>query len=193
MIELEKTLTECLERGKPWLTSTVQKDHPTIPRVRPIPTNMDEATRILALARNLASRTSAPAGWNPNAPVVGFSTPNPLPHQLRGGALAALQLERARKSERDRKRQREQKQEEMEKEATKEEEQDGQETSSSAVSGGDAVDAKRREVLTHEKEVKRSNSGAGQAQQRARAPVQAKPQMDVSMNLSDSSDEDDSD
>ena len=34
--------------------------------------------------------------WNANLPVVGFATPNPLPHQLRGGALGGMQLKLAR-------------------------------------------------------------------------------------------------
>jgi hypothetical protein len=76
-------------------------------RVRPIPTTMEQVRQILAVGWNYASRTSAPAGWDPMAPVAGFSTPNPLPHMLRGGALAALQLEGAKQAESDKKRKRE--------------------------------------------------------------------------------------
>jgi hypothetical protein len=36
--------------------------------------------------------------WNPNLPVVGFATPNPLPHQLRGGALGGMQLQLAKEA-----------------------------------------------------------------------------------------------
>ena len=104
MIALERSLTATLEKVEPWLVRNSKKQLPNQPRVRPIPTTMEEVEHILAVARVLATRTSAPAGWNPAAPVVGFGTPNPLPHQLRGGALAALQLDRARQAERLRKR-----------------------------------------------------------------------------------------
>merc|ERR1711862_166284 len=58
---------------------------------------MDAVNEVLALARMLSSRTSAPpSGWDPTMPMVNFATPNPLPHQLRGGSLAAMQLSDAR-------------------------------------------------------------------------------------------------
>lgn len=125
LIAVERSLTATLEKVEPWLTSnntlkttsSSQGQHHFSKRVRPIPTTMDQVEKILAVSRNFASRTSAPAGWNPMAPVVGFSTPNPLPHQLRGGALAALQLERARQAEEDKKRRRQEVEEEAKKEA----------------------------------------------------------------------------
>jgi hypothetical protein len=198
MIELEKTLTETLEKVEPWLPNQTGH-HPNRPRVRPIPTNMEEAKSILAVARTLASRTSAPAGWNPNAPVVGFSTPSPLPHQLRGGALAALQLERARQAERDTKRQRIQQQEEASAkkaadiemaEAAPEQPEDDNTTTNR--------DPKRREVMSHEHQIGRTKLDLArvsqqQAQQRARVTAQPTQQMDVSMNLSESSSEEDDD
>ena len=117
LIDVERSLTATMEKVEPWLTSnTFKTNH--FKRARPIPTNMDQVKQVLAVSRNFASRTSAPAGWNPMAPVVGFSTPNPLPHQLRGGAMAALQLERARQAENDKKRRR-QAEEEEEKAAKK--------------------------------------------------------------------------
>jgi hypothetical protein len=105
LVELERSLTDAIENAEPWLPGG---------RSRPLPSSMQEVEQVLHVARNLASRTSAPAGWNPQAPVLGFTTPNPLPHQLRGGALGALQLEMARKHQQqvkqeqlDRKRERE--------------------------------------------------------------------------------------
>jgi hypothetical protein len=53
---------------------------------------MQQVNTILSLARTYSTRTSAPPGWNPNLPVIHFSTPNPLPHQLRQGALGAMEL-----------------------------------------------------------------------------------------------------
>lgn len=102
IMDAEMSLTRMLEKVEPWLKNA--KVNPHQPRVRPIPTTMEEAKTILAVARSLANRTSAPAGWNPAAPITNFATPNPLPNQLRGGALAALQLERAKKAESDKKR-----------------------------------------------------------------------------------------
>ena len=119
LVAAERSLTLTMEKVEPWLTSSISgklagdNSNPGHfeKRVRPIPTSMDQVKQVLAVSRNFASRTSAPAGWNPNAPVVGFSTPNPLPHQLRGGALAALQLERARQAEIDKKRKRQEEEE----------------------------------------------------------------------------------
>lgn len=108
MIEVEKQLSLTMRKVEPWICSNA-KDKLTNDsfshRVRPIPPDMDAVNKVLAVARNLSNRTSAPAGWNSNAPVIGFTTPNPLPHQLRGGLLAGMQLDRARKTERDKKRQ----------------------------------------------------------------------------------------
>jgi len=60
------------------------------------PRNMEAVEVVLSLARTYASRTSAPpSGWDPSIPMLTFSTPNPLPHQLRGGALGAMQLNMA--------------------------------------------------------------------------------------------------
>jgi hypothetical protein len=97
MIELEQMLTATVEKVEPWLpNANAASNANSRPRVRPLPTSMEQVEVILAVSRNWAARTSAPAGWNPAAPVMGFTTPNPMPHQLRGGALAGMQLERAR-------------------------------------------------------------------------------------------------
>ncbi len=64
-------------------------------RVRPIPRTMEQIHAILSLGRSYSNRTSAPAGWTSTTPLIHFTTPNPLPHQLRHSALATLQLQRA--------------------------------------------------------------------------------------------------
>ena len=64
-------------------------------RVRPIPRTMKQVHAILSLGRSYSNRTSAPAGWTSTTPLIHFTTPNPLPHQLRHSALATLQLQRA--------------------------------------------------------------------------------------------------
>lgn len=187
MMELERTLTATLEKVEPWLLQNAKRQLPNQPRVRPIPTTMEEVERILAVARVWATRTSAPAGWNPAAPVVGFSTPNPLPHQLRGGALAALQLDRARQAERLQKRQRKHAQEEAFIKA--EQVEDGK---------GKDLQQQRQDAKAVEKRSKKDLPSQQPQMTQARAPgvttTSTKPQVDVSMNLSDSSgssDEDD--
>lgn len=212
MMDAESALTATMEKVEPWLPAAVRSRSAACaaasqdrPRVRPIPLNSDEARRVLAVARTLAARTSAPAGWNPNAPVVGFSTPSPLPHQLRGGALAALQLERARQAERDRKRRRQQELEQASQvaaEPTDVEGMDQEGDSASAHGGTPGRDPKRREINTYEKELGRSKSDlereSAEKQQRIRQQQQQQhaaalrqqqqqQQQDVSMNLSDSS------
>ena len=172
MVEVEQSLTAALEKVEPWLLSATTTDiDPHRPRVRPIPQTMDQVHSILAVARSLSSRTSAPAAWNPAAPVVGFSTPNPLPHQLRGGALAALQLDRARQAERDRKRQRVQ-EEEKEK---------------STKAAKDAQQAPK-EGQHRAQEQRRAARAAEGGHRRV-----SQQQQSVNMNLSDSSSSDDSD
>jgi hypothetical protein len=112
LVELERSLTTAMEKAEPWLPGG---------KARPLPANMEEVLNVLNVARNLASRASAPAGWNPQAPVIGFTTPNPLPHQLRGGALGALQLEMARKSQQDEKKEQLERKREREEAKKKEE------------------------------------------------------------------------
>jgi DNA repair exonuclease SbcCD ATPase subunit len=216
MIQLEKLLTETLERVEPWLprNSTNNNHHRNEshhmsnyyhPRVRPIPSDMKEADTILSVARNLASRTSAPAGWNPAAPVVGFSTPAPLPHQLRGGALAALQLERARFAEREKKRQRTiqlQQQEQKQKQQLKQQQKEQMELIDSNHDDTDALNPKRREINQHEQQLDTAHRALQQQRQQqqqqqrsaqAASVIVQKPKLDVSMNLSDDDSSDDDD
>jgi len=160
VMEVEESLTETLEKAELWVptkNTSERKENDRRPRVRPLPTTLDQATQILQLARTWSSRTSAPAGWHQNSTVSGFCAPCPFPHQLRAGGLAALQLERARLQQ--------QKVEQVIKEDRKE----------------------TKRVKTEEK-VKRDAAPA-------RRPVaaQAPSQVVVSMNLSDSSSDDEDD
>lgn len=183
MAEVEQSLTSCLEKVEPWLlSSTTTNIDPNCPRVRPIPRTMDQVKSVLTVARNLASRTSAPASWNPNAPVVGFSTPNPLPHQLRGGALAALQLDRARQEERDQKRQR--MQEEEQKQKSKSAQKDAVASHSQVKGEGGRGDQHRAAA-----DQRRQARAAVDAH--ARRQSQQQQQQVASMNLSDTSSEED--
>eukprot|EP00977_Amphora_coffeiformis_P018316 scaffold6395_cov159-Amphora_coffeaeformis.AAC.5 len=183
LIYAEKRLTKLLNETEPWLPTAVA--HPHRRRTRPIPSTMDQVESILALARKYASQTSAPAGWNPNAPVVGFSTPSPLPNQLRAGCLATLQLERAQA---ENKRKREQAvakaRQEQQQQAAKEEAAANEATTSSSRSA-DEPDPKRREVHRHDKQAQRPTV-------RTTTPAAKKPEQDEDWNL-DASDDDDSD
>lgn len=192
LIQIEKLLTETLEKVEPWLPQQ-SNDHrrpmnPNQPRVRPIPRTMEEVENVLAVARNLASRTSAPAGWNPNAPVVGFSTPAPLPHQLRGGALAALQLARARQSEREEKQKKRQRIIQEQQNQQQKQKQQQQETKDE--SKNDVLNPKRREINQHEQQIDAARRAQQQRSVAAAAATVNKPKLDVSMNLSDDSDDD---
>ena len=123
----EQKLTNLLTKHKPLLTL-------------PTPRTLSDVDEILALARTYSTRTSAPPGWNPNLPVVHFATPNPLPHQLRQGALGALQLTLARE---ERRRKRRRIQEEKEKKVQLELEAKNQ---SSMAKGNESPDPKLKEV-----------------------------------------------
>jgi hypothetical protein len=177
LIEVERSLTATLERVEPWLPqNTIKPSRAFEKRVRPIPSNMEQVQQILAVARTYSPRTSAPAGWNPAAPVMGFSTPNPLPHQLRGGALAALQLERARQDERSQKRKR---QEEEEEQAKAKKMAEVQESKSNKPAGTNEAGAPTTRPPDS------SEKPEGQTVRRASRPA---PQvLQTTMNLSDSS------
>jgi hypothetical protein len=193
IIELEKTLTEKLDQVEPWLQQSRSNRHHTANRhrvrVRRIPESMEEAEWILAVARNLAARTSAPAGWNPQAPVLGFATPNPLPHQLRGGALANLQRERVIQQQRLSKQQRmlllsQQTQQQQEENVTT----TAAVTSEETVEGaGVDVDPKRGEIQQH---LQKPRQPATPNPPDGRLPglpiAQPRRPETVSMNLSDS-------
>lgn len=210
IIRLEKLLTETLAKVEPWLPQSQNqsnnnnnrhRSNPNMIRVRPIPRNMEEAHHILAMARNLAARTSAPAGWNPNAPVVGFSTPSPLPNQLRSGSLATLQLERAKQIQKYEREKKKRQQEQLQ-----QQQQQMQKKLKSTNTNNDVTmktdddlqeqDPKRRDILSHEEQLQLDQARIAAAQrnvtfQQSQQPRKTK--QDVSMNLSDDSDSDDDD
>jgi len=195
MIELERSLTKTLEKVDPWLATSTKGRTGIGVRVRPIPTSMDEVQEVLAVARNFSSRTSAPAGWNPNAPVNGFSTPNPLPHQLRRGALAALELQRARQAERDKKRKRQEELEEQNKEKEKQKTEEESNKNKMEIDAGGDVDGEKKRAATENKNNKQQ--GARPPPMRGRSTNldrrAARPVIATTMNLSDSSSDEDSD
>mmetsp|Transcript_6411 Transcript_6411/g.11680 ORF Transcript_6411/g.11680 Transcript_6411/m.11680 type:complete len:207 (-) Transcript_6411:1475-2095(-) len=188
---LERSLSNALEEARPWLSSATSPHD----SVRPLPTTMEQVHQVLAVARNLSARTSAPSGWNPQAPVAGFATPNPLPHQLRGGVLGTLQLERARESKR-----KQQENEEIKKRQKTDEEELANMQMSQEITkleekveeSQEARDPKRREVLQHEVQLDlKTNSDIRRSSQQIQPPKQQVLAAD--MNLSDSSSGDDSD
>jgi hypothetical protein len=210
IIRLEKLLTETLTKVEPWLPQSNQgnnndnnryRSNANMIRVRPIPRNIDEAHHILAMARSLAARTSAPAGWNPNAPVVGFSTPSPLPNQLRSGSLALERAKQIQKYEREKKkRQQEQLQQQAQQMQKKSKSTNNNTNDDITMMQVDVdpqeQDPKRRDILSHEEQLQLDQARINAAQrnvtfQQLRQP--RKPKQDVSMNLSDDSDSDDDD
>jgi hypothetical protein len=191
IIDLEKALTEKLDQVQPWLQQSPSnhqhKANRHRVRVRRIPESMEEAEWILAVARNLAARTSAPAGWNPQAPVLGFATPNPLPHQLRGGALANLQRERVIQQQRQSKQQRmlllsQETQQQQEEEIT----HTAAATSEEQTEGA-GVDPKRGEIQQHLQKPRQPATPNPPDGRLPGLPVaQPRRPETVSMNLSDS-------
>ena len=198
LIELERSLTRTLERVKPWLTNCSNDNKYIFDkgrggiRVRPIPTTMEQVQQVLSVARNFSSRTSAPAGWNPNAPVIGFSTPNPLPHQLRGGALAALELQRARQAEQDKKRKREEELEEQNKEKAKQRSEENN-RNKAGVDGADDKTISTSDKKNESSRKAQSNRPQPPARSTSFERRAARPVVVTTMNLSDSSSEDSSD
>jgi hypothetical protein len=131
LVQLEKSLTQSLTDIKPLLQDLAT------------PQNMSQVHTILSLARSYSTKTSAPPGWNPNLPVIHFSTPNPLPHQLRQGELGAMELLMA-KQERNLKRKRIQ-EEQMQQKAL----QESVRRNSQVLQKDRANDPKKREVMDH--------------------------------------------
>ena len=194
VLRAEQKLTELLRKVEPWLSLESQKSSNSklkfySERVRPIPTSMEQVDVILAMARNWSSKTSAPAGWDPQlAPVMGFATPNPLPHQLRGGALAALQLELATTQ----KYRTQQQKREEEAKVSKRSQQENTGASNDGKGGGsqdnnngveDSSNPKKRKAMVADSAVVRQQ----------RANPQRTPSIEVTMNLSDSSSEEEDD
>ena len=198
VMRAEQKLTALLEKVESWLQSSSSSpgsnsnklDHYR-ERVRPIPVTMEQVDVILAMARNWSSKTSAPAGWDPQlAPVMGFATPNPLPHQLRGGALAALQLERAT-TQKYRSQQRQQQQlEEEARESQRSKQEDNEEKQRLLEQQRNTNDA---DTLNPKKRKTQESDSRTVQQQQHRGNPQRLPSVDVTMNLSDSSSEEDDD
>eukprot|EP00956_Cyclotella_meneghiniana_P012594 scaffold17892_cov52-Cyclotella_meneghiniana.AAC.6 len=101
LVHIEQSLTSALTTTQPLLNKRpassviLSNNASSSSSLLPLP-QKSQITTILSTASNYATRTSAPPMWNSNHPVVGFATPNPLPHQLRGGALGGMQLMCAR-------------------------------------------------------------------------------------------------
>ncbi|KAL7477263.1 hypothetical protein ACHAW6_003077 [Cyclotella cf. meneghiniana] len=216
LVRAEQGLTDALQTCLPLLphshTSTFTSQTP--PPLIPTPTSPSQIPTILALARTYSLRTSAPPTWNPSLPVVGFATPNPLPHQLRGGSLGAMQLKLAREEKvrkkteererRERERREKEKEEErnkekLEEESLREEEQDEEEEEiwvggqskrkrgrEDAIVGGEGemIDPKRKEMMERQQRHMVSVS-AGNGQ--GVRTVGGKKEVVASMNLSDDS------
>ena len=190
VMKAEQKLTALLERVDPWLgnpgdQSAVRNHYST--RVRPIPQTMDQVENILSLARSWASKTSAPAGWDPSAPVIGFATPNPLPHHLRGGALAALQLERATKEKFRASKLKEEERESKAQAAKEEKEELERQKQLEQQQSEQTAEAQSKNP---KKRMRAENSNSPKPQQRP--AQQRQPSVGVSMNLSDSSSEEES-
>ena len=193
LTKVERSLTEAMEAAEPWLPPSSSTSSGKDDSVRPLPSTMEEVHHILAVARNLSGRTSAPVGWNPQAPVVGFATPNPLPHQLRGGALGTLQLERARDSKRKRQEQeQEKKKQDLEAKELAKMEVEQEVVQLQVEDTKEARDPKRREVVQHEMELDlRSQSDISRSihiSQKKQPPKQQV--LTADMNLSDDSSSD---
>lgn len=167
LVDLERSLTATIERAAPYLPGG---------KVRPLPSTMEEVEQVLCLARSLSSRTSAPAGWNPQAPVMGFATPNPLPHQLRGGALGALQLELARTAKLTEQQQAREaaEQEKKKRKLQQDEEEEAAKRKQASNDGGESEE---------QRQLREKQRRARQAQQQQ----QQQQRLVADMNLSDSS------
>jgi hypothetical protein len=182
LVELELSLTQTLSNTKPLLELAT-------------PQTMSQVNTILSLARTYSTRTSAPPGWNPNLPVIHFSTPSPLAHQLRQGALGAMELNLV-KEERIAKRRkveldllnRKLLEESMRRKKSENNKLNANANANNANTSGNANDPKRREIRDHEKmeddeETRRKMEKKRAAIKKHEAKVAAS-----SMNLSDSDD-----
>mmetsp|Transcript_17540 Transcript_17540/g.20228 ORF Transcript_17540/g.20228 Transcript_17540/m.20228 type:complete len:243 (+) Transcript_17540:77-805(+) len=193
LVQTERRLSLALDSAYPLLSrptagDSSRDDIDTIVNGRRLstPQTMEEVQNVLSMARSLSSRTSAAAGWNPMLPVVTFATPNPLPHQLRGGALGAMQLQMAR---RERQQKRDILKEKEEREKVKNVEADGM-MSDVAVGGVDGDDAglsNEERKRKWERTQKLRKAAAVEDAKRRKAAQEKKKT--VSMNLSDSSSE----
>jgi len=217
LVSAERGLTRSIENTlpllhrRPFSSSITGTSSTAPPPILPTPASMSEVNTILSVARMYSSRTSAPAGWKPTLPVFGFATPNPLPHQLRGGALGALQLSMAREERRRKKmaaedKEREEKAAREEEEKKKKEEEEaasakrrrdeGEDVSATPRAGN--ADPKRRELndrrksTAHAAEEAAADLAARRREQQQRQAQRHQVQA-ATMNLSESSSEEDDD
>lgn len=220
LVSAERGLTRSIERTLPLLhrrqslsTSVTGTSSTAPPPILPTPASMSEVETVLAVARMYSSRTSAPAGWKPTLPVFGFATPNPLPHQLRGGALGALQLRAAREERRRKKTAAEDKEkeekaareEDKRKKKAAEEEKAAVSANKRGLDGKDGApgagngDPKRRELndrhksTAHAAEDAAADLTARRREQQKQRQAQQRQVQAASMNLSDSSSEEEDD
>mmetsp|Transcript_14215 Transcript_14215/g.21355 ORF Transcript_14215/g.21355 Transcript_14215/m.21355 type:complete len:232 (-) Transcript_14215:134-829(-) len=209
LVEAERALTDAIETTTPLLQQNTMSSSilssQSDPPLLPTPRNIEEVKTILAVARTYSLRTSAPPMWNPNLPVIGFATPNPLPHQLRGGALGAMQLKMAREEKnrkikeaadnlREKERKEQMEVEEDEHVAAKKESEDAMDIDEASKEGeakgatpveGKAVDPKKQEMIVNQKRRMEQVAANGQKKQTS-AEMHAKKAA-ANMNLSDSS------
>jgi hypothetical protein len=190
LVRLELSLTQSLMRIQPLLQELAT------------PKTMSQVHTILSLARSYSTKTSAPPGWNPNLPVIHFSTPNPLPHQLRQGEMGAMELKMA-KEERTRKRRKIQ-EEKMQQKAL----QESQRRNSQVLQMDRAHDPKKREIMDHmqmdheeserrrmEQDKKRMvvDRNIGRSRDEQETTRGSAAGVNTSMNLSESSEEEEED
>mmetsp|Transcript_26206 Transcript_26206/g.33577 ORF Transcript_26206/g.33577 Transcript_26206/m.33577 type:complete len:232 (+) Transcript_26206:146-841(+) len=209
LVEAERALTDAIETTTPLLQQNTMSSSilssQSDPPLLPTPRNIEEVKTILAVARTYSLRTSAPPMWNPNLPVIGFATPNPLPHQLRGGALGAMQLKMAREEKnrkikeaadnlREKERKDQMEVEEDEHVAAKKESEDAMDIDEASKEGeakggtpaeGTVVDPKKQEMIVNQKRRMEQVAANGQKKQTS-AEMHAKKAA-ANMNLSDSS------
>lgn len=174
LVKLEQSLTQSLSTTRPLLSLST-------------PQTSTQINTILALARTYSTRTSAPPGWNPNLPVLHFSTPNPLPHQLRQGMLGAMELQLV-------------KEERVAKRRKIEEEQQAKRIKLEAMQKDGEADPKKKEVMEHDMHEnqdrrklieQKKRMAAVQKMNEEKEKSKLKKKAAVSMNLSDSSSSDD--
>ncbi|KAL9182889.1 hypothetical protein ACHAXT_004168 [Thalassiosira profunda] len=213
LVEAEQGLTAAIEQSRPLLAPRDASSSSSVllssadqsaPPLLPTPRNMDEVQDVLAVARAYSLRTSAPPMWNPNLPVIGFATPNPLPHQLRGGALGAMQLKMAREEKNRRGREladrREKERRRLKEDKKLAETKGGEEGDAMDVDKDEAVgkrkreeedkavgnDPKKREAMEHQK-LQVSKQPKAPPNKRQTAEEYQKKKKAANMNLSESS------
>jgi hypothetical protein len=83
-IELEQCLTATIEKMEPWLPNCNAGSNPSS-LLAFVLSRYGTSGRYASVAQELGCTDVSSAGMNPEAPVMGFTTPNPMPHQYIGG------------------------------------------------------------------------------------------------------------